>query len=136
MWGGDDPDERKPLWWEELKFNKETRTNIKPGKKEYDSVGFNRDVFEYYKRLIKIRKENQVLSNGNLEFIKAEGDKLIYKRQNKNDVMYIFFNLNKNHSYSHSIDNGKYTDLLSEKESNGSVIEVAPFSAMILKKTE
>ena len=61
MWGGDDPDERKPLWWKEFSFTPETRTNIQPGPKTYDSIRFNQELLDYYKLLIKIRKENQAL---------------------------------------------------------------------------
>ncbi|MCU0387587.1 MAG: alpha-amylase family glycosyl hydrolase, partial [Chitinophagaceae bacterium] len=33
MWGGDDPDCRKPLWWKEMAFDDETATNFQPGEK-------------------------------------------------------------------------------------------------------
>lgn len=136
MWGGDDPDERKPLWWENLKFDPETRTNIKGGAKQYDSVGFNREVFNYYKKLIKIRKDNPVLSDGKFEFLRSEGKILIYKRYNQNDVIYTMFNLNKDKSIQYSIEEGSYIDLLSGKKFDGINIEVVPFSSLILKKAK
>ncbi|HLN53701.1 MAG TPA: glycoside hydrolase family 13 protein [Lentimicrobium sp.] len=136
MWGGDDPDERKPLWWQEYKFDPETRTNIKSGKKEYDSVGFNTEVYDYYRKLIEIRKNNPVFSDGKFEFITAEGKSLIYKRQNTADLIYVVFNLNKDKPNNHNIGKGQYIDLLSGKEFNGEDVMIEPFSALILKKTD
>jgi len=44
-----DPDNRKPLWWKEYTFQPETRNNIQPGIKTYDSVGFNQECFDFIK---------------------------------------------------------------------------------------
>ncbi|HNY07880.1 MAG TPA: alpha-amylase family glycosyl hydrolase, partial [Bacteroidales bacterium] len=60
MWGADDPYNRKPLWWKEFTFQPETRTNFQPGKKLYDNVAFDTPLFNFYKKLIRIRKENPV----------------------------------------------------------------------------
>ena len=134
MWGGDDPDERKPLWWEEFTFDPETRTNVKPGKKIYDNVGFNREMFNYYKKLITIRKENPVLSNGKFDFIKAEGNTLIYKRENKNEIIYTLFNLDKKRTIPYSLGKGKFIDLITGREYDGANIKIEPFSGLVLKK--
>ena len=56
MWGSDDPDNRKPLWWPGMQFDPETRTNLQPGPKSYDSVGFDSSHFDYIKNLIRLRK--------------------------------------------------------------------------------
>jgi len=64
---------RKPLWWKEYKFDPETRNNIQKGEKTFDTVGFNQEQHDFYKKLIRIRKENPVLSNGNIEFSGNKG---------------------------------------------------------------
>lgn len=134
MWGGDDPDERKPLWWDNLSFDPETRTNIQPGSKIYDSVQFNHQQFNYYKQLIKIRKENPVLSDGKLEFLKSAGNLLIYKRFNESDIIFVMFNTGTI-PINTGINPGRnFTDLLSGKNMPEGIIEIPPMAALILKK--
>jgi glycosidase len=94
MWGADDPHCRKPLMWPELKFDPEVRQALQLNKqKPVDKVKFNEDHFKFYQKLIKIRKENPVLAEGNIEFVKAEGKVLIYRRYNADDEILVLFNL-------------------------------------------
>ena len=61
MWGGDDPDNRKPLWWPELSFESETV----PGGSGSVPVGFDPAVLEFYRRLGAMRLEYaEVLVSG------------------------------------------------------------------------
>jgi len=91
MWGSDDPDCRKPLWWNELAFEDEYRNNFQPDVKTYDKVGFNEEYFNFYKKLISIRRENPVLASGDIEFLVADGNKLAYRRfDDKNEIIVLF----------------------------------------------
>jgi glycosidase len=134
MWGGDDPDERKPLWWPEYSFDKETRTNIKAGIKEFDDVIYNKELLEFYKKIIRIRKENTVLSDGEIDFIKADKNILIYKRHNKKDTILVLFNLNPTDATSSLNEKGTFINLLDKSKISGDSILMQPFSAFILKK--
>ncbi len=134
MWGADDPNCRKPLMWEELKFDPETRTNIQPGPKTYDKVAFNKSQFNYYKKLIRIRKENQVLSSGDITFLLTEGKKLAYKRSDsKNDVI-VMFNLEPTKQAFKLPPNSTWIDLLTNKKHKGDSISLKSLSAAVLKK--
>ncbi|PKP48613.1 MAG: alpha-amylase [Bacteroidetes bacterium HGW-Bacteroidetes-11] len=134
MWGGDDPDERKPLWWDNLKFDDETRTNIKPGTKQFDKVGFNHDLFNYYKKLISIRKQNPVLSDGNLTFISSDGNILSYTRENKaGHIMLAAFNTGASETTINLPFEGNFTDLLTGNTGKGKSFILAPMTAVILK---
>ena len=134
MWGADDPDCRKPLWWPEYKFEHETRTNIQPGAKSYDSVGFNINLFAFYKKLIKLRKDNDILSSGDIEFVKAEGKVLAYKRYNNSSEIYVLFNLD-NKTQNIEIPKGDYFDLLKNRPCKEQLIELEPLSARVLRKS-
>ena len=134
MWGADDPDERKPLWWKEFNFDNETRTNIQPGSKTYDSVGFNQEFFDYYKKLIKIRKENKVLSEGTLEFIKAGKDVLVYKRASESDLIYVMINTADTAVSSDLPEGDVYIDLLTDEVLPSGTIEIKPMTALIAIK--
>jgi glycosidase len=134
MWGGDDPDERKPLWWKNLRFDPETRTNIQPGEKLYDSVGFNQDFFDYYKLLIKIRKENDALTTGKMEFLKSDGHILIYKRFTDSELIFVLFNTGTE-PFKTGLSGGKhFEDLLTGNKINSVNIDLPAMTAMILKK--
>ena len=134
MWGSDDPDCRKPLWWKEFKFDPETRTNFQPGQKTYDKVEFNQQHFEYYKKLIRIRKENPVLSFGMLDFIKANGKTLAYKRHDNDHEIIVLFNLDSTKKDFALSDKNSYTNLLTNTSFKSKSISLAPLSAAILRK--
>lgn len=133
MWGGDDPDERKPLWWKEYQFAPETRTNIQSGPKTYDSIGFNDQMFDYYRKLINIRKENPVLSNGRFGLIKAEGNTLAYRRFDDSGSVIVLINAG-DMTVTYNLNEGKeWTDLLTGSELKAGMIEILPMSALILR---
>ena len=96
----------KPLWWAEYDFEPEYRNSILPGTKTFDSVGFNAEQFDFYKKMVALRKNNPVLSSGDIEFILAEGKKLAYKRFDKNDEIVVFFNL-ENEPATLTLEEGK-----------------------------
>lgn len=95
IWGADDPDCRKPMIWSEFKYDNEI-THPKAKIRNADSVFFNKPIFNWYKKLIKIRKENIELSLGNLELIYSEKNVLAFKRSYKNFSSLIIINNNDN----------------------------------------
>lgn len=133
MWGGDDPDERKPLWWQEFDFDDETRTNIQPGTKSYDRVEFNQDHFDYYRKLIRMRKENPVLVHGKLEWLAAEGNFLAYKRYDNNSLIVAAFNTGTETVQLKLPSGGTWIDILNEAEFQGTSINAMPMQTVILK---
>lgn len=51
-------------------------------------------VFSFYKALIQMRKEMEVISKGTIEFMEKENpDVLAYERKDKNKVVMVFGNL-------------------------------------------
>jgi cyclomaltodextrinase len=88
MWGGDDPDCRKPMVWQELTYDDETHhpfNKLRPT----DKVEFNSDLFDWYKKLISIRKNNIELSLGDLEFDFLGDDKnvlLVIRKLEENEI--------------------------------------------------
>jgi len=80
MWGADDPDNRKPLMWSDIDFETETKSDF--SKMDYAvKPAFNREIFDYYKSLVSLRKNNPALIHGNFEFVESgNANVLIYKR--------------------------------------------------------
>ena len=133
MWGADDPDCRKPLWWEELDFEDEYRNNFQPGKKEFVEVEFNQEIFDFYKDIINIRKKNPVLATGDIEFMVAEGNKLMYRRYNNKDEIIVIFNMEDNSQVFELPGISNYKNLLN-KSTVVHKITLQPRSGMILKR--
>jgi glycosidase len=136
MWGADDPHCRKPLWWKEYTFEPETRNNFQPGEKTYDPVGFNQEQFNWYQKLIRIRRENPVLATGEIAFLGANGKKLAYNRfDSKNEIMVIFNLEPKKQSFKLPV-NSTYVDLLTDVKINEAQVTLEPLSAAVLKKVK
>jgi cyclomaltodextrinase / maltogenic alpha-amylase / neopullulanase len=134
MWGADDPNCRKPLMWQEYNFDDETRNNTQAGEKQYDKVGFNEVHFNVYKQLILIRKNNPVLSNGDIKFLENKGNKLSYKRFNKTAELIVLFNLDNKKQRFKLPQKSRYIDLLTGLEFKGKSLEINGLTAAILMR--
>jgi glycosidase len=93
MWGADDPDCRKPLWWPDLSFEPERISNIRSQIAGFDTVGFNQEMHDYYKLLTSLRKSAKSLATTDISFVLAEDKKLVYLRGNQNERVLVAFNL-------------------------------------------
>ena len=77
MWGGDDPDDRKPMLWTDLQYEDETHHPF--GKsRPVDKNTFNSDLFQYYKSLISIRRNNDALQLGDFTTLLTDDKSDIY----------------------------------------------------------
>ncbi|MCX6285981.1 MAG: alpha-amylase family glycosyl hydrolase [Bacteroidetes bacterium] len=133
MWGEDDPDCRKPLWWKEDSFDPEYRNNYQRGPKTYDPVGFNQEQFDYYRKLVHLRKDHAVLSTGKFDFLLTEGSKLAYKRSDDVNELIVLINAGaESQTFALEGDN-EYTDILNNKSVKGNHLILEPFTAMILQ---
>ncbi len=141
MWGGDDPDDRKPMVWAEMKFSDETHHPF--GKyRERDKVQFDSALFNYYSKLINIRKSNKALSIGDISFIKMKDEPFVlaFKRKlNEDSLIVVSNNSNKSVDVSFSVSNRKssFVDLISnnrfELKNNLIILILKPYQTIILK---
>lgn len=143
MWGGDDPDDRKPMVWMEFKY--ETETTHPFGKKRpADTVEFDKSLFNWYKKMITIRKTNDELSLGNIKFkvINEKKGLLAYKRTYKNKTSIIIVNNNSKTNQLKLVKNSFFSfnpfvkDLVTGKKiqtAKGINIEMQPYGILILK---
>lgn len=93
MWGGDDPDCRKPMVWAELKYEDETKHPYGL-KRPIDKVEFDSTLFNWNRKLISIRKSNFELSIGDLNyFLINDTNKILgYTRTLDKDTSFILIN--------------------------------------------
>jgi len=133
MWGADDPDCRKPLWWKEYSFEPETRNNYQPGTKKYDRVGFNQAQFDWYKKLIALRKNNPALQKGDIRFLDSDGKMIVYERSDENGRIVVALNAGMRKSRFTLPGKGTCTDLLTGKKVKPGAVTLSPLSAVVLK---
>jgi glycosidase len=146
MWGGDDPDCRKPMVWKELEYENEMSHPFnKP--RPIDEVSFNQNLFEWYKKLIYIRNENPVLSLGDINFFLIDNENQIlgYERTFGDDKMIIILN-NKNESTDYKLNLNQslpdaefFEDIIdgSEYNSTNGIINLSlkPHQILILRES-
>jgi glycosidase len=144
MWGADDPDCRKPIVWDDLKYEDE-RANFDPGKtRPVNVVKPDKDLFAFYQELIKMRRENHVLSTGDLKFLLADDEKMVlaYSRSNSESEVITVFNRS---GIAQTItlevkEPAKYKEIFRPEGNSiktinsGLEITLQPISAIVLKK--
>jgi cyclomaltodextrinase len=93
MWGGDDPDCRKPMLWPELAYEPEI-SHPYGLQRPVDEVQFEDEMFDWYNKLIHIRKENKILSRGSINFFyKNDLNGILgYSREYKQKYILILLN--------------------------------------------
>ena len=141
MWGGDDPDDRKPMVWPDFKYEDEV-ANVSRIPRPRDKVAFKKDLFEYYHRLILFRKKEIALRRGDFK-IRIEDDTrdvIGYSRTYGNQSILILINNNQKELRIdlHKIENGSWRDLLSGRvfsgRKNGETVSIPAKTGVILKQ--
>jgi cyclomaltodextrinase / maltogenic alpha-amylase / neopullulanase len=142
MWGANDPDCRKPMIWDQFIYDDEKVLPDQSLKKQADKVKFNRELFEYYKSLIKIRNENITLQLGDFETLITGNDNELYIFERNYDNDKIIVAVNNSHKeiiVELKVEHKEYfSDLLSREavSAEGGIMKfkVNPKSGRILKK--
>lgn len=93
MWGADDPDNRKPLMWDDIDFENEQYHPMK-GKTVNNRVRFNDEVFSFHQHMIAMRKQYPALIHGSIEWLYADdaSSSLAYKRELDDTEIIVLFN--------------------------------------------
>ncbi len=144
MWGADDPDCRKPMWWSDLDYEVE-RSHYDPARERTpDTVRPDMDLYSFYKDLIALRKKEKLLTYGDFQFVYADdsSDVVAYKRFDKENEILVLFNASDRSVtlYPGWMDDARY-DYLSGDEKNklenigkNTKIILKPKSWLLLKR--
>lgn len=139
MWGSDDPDNRKPLWWQDISFDNETASTYSNYTYE-EEVGFDQKTFDYYKALIKLRKEHPSLVRGDLQWLSELPEHMVgYTRAYNEESIVIILNTEQRNTLSIPVDfiNGQWLFQLNDvkRGSEGELI-FEPFSALVISSNK
>ncbi len=93
MWGADDPDCRKPMVWEGMQFSKETSHPFGESRPP-DTPSFDRELHQFYRMMIGIRKANAEFMLGDLSILVSDNsnDIIAYQRTFKNQSSIVVLN--------------------------------------------
>ncbi len=99
MWGADDPHDRNPMVWDNLKYDDEVinaESGFKKGFGTY-TVEQNKDLLNWYKKIISIRNQNSALKDGDVKFIYTNNESAVFafERFNKKEKIITVFNTGK-----------------------------------------
>ena len=144
MWGGDDPDCRKPMVWPGVNYETET-TDPRGIARISDPVSFDLKLFNWYQKLIRLRNQNKALSIGDLEFFLIDNmnSVVVYKRTLGQENFFVVVNnsekeiicqldLNKFISADKSLYNFIHNKLVHEQDGKYT-IKLEPYGIAILK---
>lgn len=120
MWGDNDPGCRKPMFWEDIDYDPERY--LPDGKKRKpDPVKGDAAMFEYYKKMIGIRKAYPALQTGSFQTILTDDmkDLFVFSRSLGKEVLLVVIN-NAPHRQEIKIPMPKYRNtwenILNEQE--------------------
>ena len=116
MWGADDPHDRKPMVWDELEYKDEVitpATGFGTGYGKY-RVQPNKDLLNYYKKMIAIHNFSPALKYGSVEFLPAFENKHVFGfiRQYKDEKILVVFNLSdQTEIFDYRVDKKEVLDI-------------------------
>lgn len=134
MWGGNDPDCRKPMIWAEKKYDAET-FNPDQSRHEPDEVVFNKDLFDWYKKFINLRRQYKSIQLGSYATLVTDDEQKLYafsRKYGNEEVIVIVNRSNKPALFTHNLLKGnKYKDVFTHlpvKQTNVKAMDVVVLS--------
>lgn len=98
MWGGDDPDDRKPMVWPDLVYENETYSSMSKFS-ESDTVAFDHELFDYYRKLIAVRRRHPALQIGDFVALLTSGQVYAFSRSAAPDTVIVALNNDEHERY-------------------------------------
>lgn len=117
MWGANDPDCRKPMIWDDIKYADEVY-NVDGTKHSPDFVGVNQNLKAHYRKMIAIRNSNSELQAGSFKTLMTDDSKDVYifERELKGErTVVVLNNSTENQSITVKITGKKLYDMLNSK---------------------
>lgn len=137
MWGPNDPCNRKPMVWPELKYDAEAVFPNEPGRAA-ESYGFDHNLHELHKRLIALRKAYPELAKGEYRtFVTDDAYQVFgFERYLGGEITLVMFNTGpKMYESRHAgYGNAELLFSLNARMLEGGICSMHPNSAVILKK--
>lgn len=120
MWGANDPCCRKPMVWDDIKYEHEVELPDGSLREHSDIVEFDTDIFNHYRKLIHIRNQHSALQVGDYTTLLVDDKNKLYIFERKDESESILVAINNDdetHIVKLNLDCGReFFDLLNEEE--------------------
>ncbi len=143
MWGANDPCCRKPMVWDDLSYAGETYLPDGRKRPHPESVAFNHDLHEHYRKLIRMRNDNPPLQIGDFRTLLADDQAKIYAFSRHHEQQQIVVVINNSGRHCRTALPGMppavYDDLLHEGKAyqvmDGQLrLDLDPKTGLILRR--
>ena len=93
MWGGDDPDDRMPMIWDDLQYDAQTRGPF-TGLQHESIVDFDDMLHTWYKSAISLRKNHEALRSDEIEIIAVSDEQktVVFSRSTSEEHLIVAIN--------------------------------------------
>lgn len=92
MWGADDPCDRMPMVWSDLTFENQS-ADPRGRERPSDPVAFDKSLHDYYRKLLRMRRDSDTLCRGGFELVKNDNEKVLtYRRTGESENLIVVFN--------------------------------------------
>jgi len=98
MWGANDPCCRKPMMWFDLEYESESVLPSGQPRPRVDTVEFDRELYDHYRRLITIRRQQPALRTGTFRSCLLDSAKEVMLFERELDGMRVWVCLNNSGS--------------------------------------
>jgi cyclomaltodextrinase len=133
IWGGNDPDCRKPMIWENKQYDAETN-NPDQTKHEPDVVVFNKELFNWYQKFMTLRKKYKSLRLGDYTTIEKNDAQKLYvfsRKYNNEEVIVLVNRSDKPVQFKNQmLSVGKYKDVFTGKVIKN--VKIEPMNVVVL----
>jgi glycosidase len=142
MWGADDPDDRKPMVWPDLTYDVERSHPVAGKSRRVDDVKFDRDLHDYYRKLIGIRNSSVALRRGSFKTLKVDdaGSVYAFERVAESERVVVVINASEERQALEVESNDKLEDRVTGRihpSINGKVkLVLEETSGMVLVRSE
>lgn len=147
MWGADDPCDRMPMVWPDMRFAPQA-ADPRGRPREPDAVAFSQPLFEFYRAAIAFRKIHLALRRGGIEFLSADDDAgfFAFRRFDGGENLLVGFNRGEK-PYAWRIDSagadvtqlftasGEAAKVAFAKDGDTTVVTLPPLEAVVLGVT-
>jgi len=144
MWGADDPDDRKPMVWPEMNFKTE-KAHPYGEERPADQIEFNRELYNWYKKLVEIRNHHRELRTGEYKPLLTDDENQVFafaRYDNEGLTITVLNRSEESRTISLSLEelpqtSPRFTDLLSDEtyettEENLLKIDLNPVTGRVL----
>ena len=137
MWGGNDPDSRKPMIWSDIAYEGEVY-NVDGTTHAPDPVAVNESLWRHYQKFITIRNDHPALQGGTYQTLLADDAReiLAFERVYKGERIVVIINNSPREHMVNLVElaGERYTDLISGRTFDADQrIAVTGKGAVILK---